>query len=345
MKDLEKPPVFVVGNPKSGTSLMQSLLDGHPELFVSPVEFKLFKFFDTPSLPPANLPVGRVRRRTAPLSVGLGDFAEIKQAILRSWDFKQLLEGEELERRVRVSQSDFDRELFKREFLAEQANSSRDVYLHMFRALRLATKLVSHDALRVSVEKTPHLEEHAELLSKWFDGARFVHLLRNPYANVYSIHRNERKRHRRIGTYMMMCHSFYFLERNLEFVPNYLCIRYEDLVSSPEQTMRRVAKHLGIRFEETMMTPTVLGKPWGGNSSSSTRFQRVSSDSLEAYRERIPAIDIAIINKLFSGVMNKWDYELVPKPRLRHWIPSLREDPLTYLENRYFLTSYPEHWQ
>jgi hypothetical protein len=53
---MDRGPVFILGNLKSGTTLVQALLDGHPELFVIPVELKFFKFVRGPSLPPGNMP-------------------------------------------------------------------------------------------------------------------------------------------------------------------------------------------------------------------------------------------------------------------------------------------------
>ena len=35
---MKNPPVFIIGSHKSGTSLLRSLLDGHPELYVIPFE-------------------------------------------------------------------------------------------------------------------------------------------------------------------------------------------------------------------------------------------------------------------------------------------------------------------
>ena len=38
-------PLFILGVPRSGTSLMQSLLDGHPQLLVDAGESKFFRRF------------------------------------------------------------------------------------------------------------------------------------------------------------------------------------------------------------------------------------------------------------------------------------------------------------
>ena len=52
-------PVFVVGYPKSGTTLVVSLLDGHPQLVVFPEETEFMRAIGSPYarfLPPFGRP-------------------------------------------------------------------------------------------------------------------------------------------------------------------------------------------------------------------------------------------------------------------------------------------------
>ena len=43
MTDLRESPVFIAGHPKSGTSLLRSVLDSHPELVTYPEETSFFR--------------------------------------------------------------------------------------------------------------------------------------------------------------------------------------------------------------------------------------------------------------------------------------------------------------
>ena len=49
---LNKAPLFICGCPKSGTTLLRSLFDGHPERLVFPMEMKFFRYTDYPTLLP-----------------------------------------------------------------------------------------------------------------------------------------------------------------------------------------------------------------------------------------------------------------------------------------------------
>jgi hypothetical protein len=46
-----------------------------------------------------------------------------------------------------------------------------------------------------------------------------------------------------------------------------IAIRFEDLVTSPETSMRRLAERLGIRWDPTLLEPTELGSSHSPNSS------------------------------------------------------------------------------
>ena len=43
MSELRDSPVFIAGHPKSGTSLLRSVLDSHPELVAYPEETSFFR--------------------------------------------------------------------------------------------------------------------------------------------------------------------------------------------------------------------------------------------------------------------------------------------------------------
>ena len=45
LNHIREKPVFICGHPKSGTSLLRSMLDNHPELIVYPEETYFFRKF------------------------------------------------------------------------------------------------------------------------------------------------------------------------------------------------------------------------------------------------------------------------------------------------------------
>ena len=93
--------------------------------------------------------------------------------------------------------------------------------------------------------------------------------------------------------------------------PNYLLVRYEDLIASPDKWFRLICKHLGIIFSESLMHPESYlngaGKRWRQN----TNFERkagFSDASLAVWKERLSAQEIMLIEYLCQEEMSYCGY-------------------------------------
>ena len=74
-----------------------------------------------------------------------------------------------------------------------------------------------------------------------------------------------------------------------------LRVRFEDLVRSPEATMRRLAAQLGIRWDETLLAPTQLGETHSPNSSFARTGSSIHARAADDWVGRIaPAVCRAI---------------------------------------------------
>jgi hypothetical protein len=63
------------------------------------------------------------------------------------------------------------------------------------------------------------------------------------------------------------CHDYRNMVAHYAACPDVIRIRFEDLVTSPEATMRRLATTLAIRWDPTLLAPTRLGISHAPNSS------------------------------------------------------------------------------
>jgi hypothetical protein len=63
------------------------------------------------------------------------------------------------------------------------------------------------------------------------------------------------------------CDSYRSMVANYAACRDVIAIRFEDLVTSPEASMRRLAERLGIRWEPSLLEPTELGASHSPNSS------------------------------------------------------------------------------
>lgn len=318
---LERPPVFLLGSHKSGSSLLRSLLDGHPALAVLPKETHLFQF--------TNHWVDYRRRRNLP------------QQLDRAQLVDRLLEHIREDTRAHDPYADAPGFSYRMEVLEprlralDPANMSA-FFLGYMRAAYEASAGAPPAAGVTLVEKSVEHAEFAYVLARYFPGARFVHIVRNPYATLVAVRRMMQKKSGRFPYLWPMAvslyNSYHRLFTNRLALPNYLCIRFEDLVQDTPASMERVAAFLGIDYLDVLARPTSLGGHWHGNSTTNEPFRGISKRPLEEWKAHLTDYEIAMGNLIAEPVLAAFDYE-----RLEARHPYRRakgERPKTYAANR-----------
>ncbi len=340
---LSDSPVFLLGSHKSGTSLLRALLDGHEQLEVLPRETHFFALMgywidyglkrQWPCPETGNLRdrfVGHVRDRAADLElrVATGPFSDAP-------DF-----------------AGYNADAFERAFNPPADSSPRRLFEMFMGALHLAhTGQELAPGARV-VEKSVENAEFVDHIRDMFPAAKFVHIVRNPYAALVAIRRARSQE----GRYPAMqpvidslTNSAYFLYRNRKRHADgsYLVIRYEDLLRDPSTAMQLVVDHLGIDYADSLLHPTAGGRTWEGNSTSRSSqggFTGISTAPIDAWRAHISGFEIALVNHWLGPVFDGFGYERLQSPARRHGLRRLvgrdglpRESLTTFLQNRALL--------
>ncbi len=75
-------------------------------------------------------------------------------------------------------------------------------------------------------------------------------------------------------------------------------LKFEDLVTDTEGTMRRLADYLGIDFDPCLLAPTFNGLPIKADSSYRVRDYGVITDPVTRHREVLTAAEVARIEEL-----------------------------------------------
>ena len=315
-------PVFLLGAHKSGTSLLRSLLDGHPELFVVPIETHLFKragYWVDYALGKTSRPPGRSLD-----GIRKGYFRVVEDYNTNAYRYGDAdLVGR------------FDLDAFRARFDAAEADALPALIAAYFDAIHASLTGEPLPADRRIVEKTVEHAEHAIDLKRMFPDAVFIHILRNPYANLVSI-----RRHMMDGPYpflhrgiQALQNSLYFLYRNRELLEDYHVVRYEDILTEPEATMRSVAELLGLPFDPTLLQPTSAGEAWSGNSSRGESYKGVSAANLHRWKEEVTPLEVHLVTKRFPFVLEEFGYE-TETPARSIYRPIRRERLKTYVANR-----------
>jgi hypothetical protein len=269
--------VFVVGVARSGTSLLKALLDGHPEMWVPPAESFAIDWCEAVDPAAAFLALPRY------------------DALLPAGSAERGLVEETLRLRFQPGTGP------ARAVLA---------FLEAMARVQSPASAATH-----WVEKTPkHLRMVPALLSALGTGTRVVCVVRDPRAVLASQARRWERgrtpqgmRHfaRRWATGDVLTRAFQ------EQHPEFLAVRYEDLVATPEDVMRRLAGHLQVTWDDILVKPTRGGEPWGGNSSYGTESapSRISPVSLRRYEQELPAAIVEGLSRLLAPRMEHWGYE------------------------------------
>jgi len=357
--DFLNNPVFICGAPRSGTTLLSNLLDGHSELLVLPSETHILQYFKAYQ--------GEARK-----TFFLRDYLDSDDILLlTSPSYREVVNRYETTMYgagAAWDLSDIDGETFRKNyisFLKAHKISLEAVYQAV--ALSLFNSCALYDKSkypRSFVEKRPLDNEISAItLKEHFPKARFIHILRDPrtrYASVkrrrlanikgikFCPHLNKRDFVRGHAEISML--SFTLAKRNKTLLgDDYLVIKYEDLTSQPDETMKTVASFLAVPWEDMLLSQTCLNKKMGYASSFKTALKGITAtdtNRMKAYNSLTTDLERMIVNLYNKDVSQEFGYELgeaKPIPTLRIFCPVKYEFPLHYFGNR--LAYLKEMWR
>lgn len=290
-------PVFICGHHRSGTTLLQNLLDGHPQLLSLPSEGTYFDSF------------AYVARR-APTERDIERFAA--EWITRCVDpnfaphFRLGVSDEK-----RAPAVEFARALLGwHEGLRDRVPPEFAPLLALGAAYRSTVFAASRPY--AWVEKTPRNERHAVKFD-YFGAARFIQLVRDPRAVLASLreiyHRNEPGRFDAAASARAIGQSLRLAGKNArQFGERYLVVRYEDLADHPARQMERVRQFLRIDASPTLLVPTAGDRPVAANASFATH----AAGRVEPSRrpEALPAELLALLGVYTAGAARPFGYEI-----------------------------------
>ena len=248
-------PILVCGAPRSGTTLLRDLLDGHPSLAVLPSEGKFF---------------GPARDRS-----GAGRRSEAS-ADGREW-LQRLANPNHQQPFWLLGRSDpagspYVR--FARAFLAwDDVLADFDRVRRVQPAVALALATGEAAGLRHYVDKTPGYEFHLRSIWSQVPAAKVIQVVRDPAAVAASHAAGLRRTGLpAVSAARVLRNTAGSLAagwRAGRFAPEgqFLVVRYEDLCGRRAETMAGVARFLGLEWDAGLMRPTIMGHPAEPNSS------------------------------------------------------------------------------
>lgn len=290
----EKGLFFIIGCGRSGTTLLQVMLDSHPEI-VMPNETHFFSSFSK-----------GIRNRHPLIKTP----ADVQAAVDDMLAFEH----------IRPMNLDRARVL---ELAAEGAPGWDTIFLAILTAFR-----EQRGGHRVG-EKTP-----AHYLSFWhlyeaFPDAKFICLIRDPRAVVLSFMRASFYRNfgknpmHAIQSWRLAVDHHAAAEARAD-PARYVSVRYEDLVHQPEEELRRLSAFLGIEFDPSMLAfhAREFSGFLAGESHKLGTLKPVYKDSTGKWREELSPSQVQLIESVLSSRMQRLGYALETSPRATDGIRS-----------------------
>ena len=282
-----KPPIFIVGVPRSGTTLLAAMLSGHSNLSCGPETGffrKLAAINSDDLIKPDTWPAAAV------------DFiAGIKHSGFTGYEEKRLLEKYQLEPKQIQA------------FLAQKSPS-----------ISAALASVSEQYMTAIgkkrwVEKTPDHIQYLASLRKYFPVSPILHIVRDPRDVALSL-----------TTVPWGAQSYFealLFWKKLEadgsrFLAtdnlNYQ-LRFEDLLLSPQETLIKVCNFIDETFEDKMLDTSVTGKnvnsrqvPWKAKAS-----QPIDPSRIAVWRNATSASDNKVAEALLGDKLSHYGYPKV----------------------------------
>jgi hypothetical protein len=262
-------PIFIVGAPRSGTTLLRNMLNRHPAITI----YRDSDFYHY---------VYRRRR-------SFGSLSDLRN--------RQRLAKEYLSTRF-VRRMPMDAQALEAELLAEGLNY-KAFYLSLLRFYAQA------QGKKRCGDKT-HSALFTETLCEWYPGASIIHLVRDPRDVVASLLRLKWADQNVLGNARLWLRCNLAAGRS-RHRPKYLLVHYEQLATKPEGVLRGICSFVGEAYSPAMLVPNQdpsADRPWLQRAE-----EPVTTERLGKWRQQLTVDQIALIEWLVKPHMQTFGYE------------------------------------
>jgi len=278
-------PFFIVGHPRSGTTLLRYILSNHPHLFV-PGETGFIPFLSlAPRRKLSQAEAAKVVNRIAKLNVGWRDLVPDLPAFFES--LPSPTAGHMLDR------------LYRRKIAARGIAGSH--------SLRWG-------------DKTPGYVHYMPEIAAIFPEAQFIHLIRDGRDAMLSALRKWPDRYWYMDEYYLLANWARSVRAGQRAgvalgAERYLEVHYETLVTEPEQQIRRICAFLGEQFTPELLDHTQLAQEIGVGSHEAVG-ESINAKSAGRWRRELSPFVKKLANRIAGPTLVAAGYSLADVPAL-----------------------------
>lgn len=255
--------LFVVGCPRSGTTLLQGILSAHPSVASFPESHFFAKAY----------PKSRLKRIIGWPALNVRNVMKSFVMEIGRPDLVQLA-------KVGLFECHYEKSL-----------------------IAICDALSEEEGKSIWVEKTPMHLHHIAEISRRVERARFIHIIRNGkdvVRSLYSaanLHPVAWRGERSVESCVQRWNHDVLISAAYQRSADHIIVRYEDLIGEPRAECMRICAFLGVEFDERMIQPELAYKrivreseKWKKNNAlpPSARPDRISTHGSSA--DQHPAI-------------------------------------------------------
>ncbi len=181
------------------------------------------------------------------------------------------------------------------------------------------------------VDKNPVYSLHLNILNRVYPKARYIVLTRDPRDNALSRKTYGNKKE---SVFLLAASWNYFYEKIFSGIKkhklDHIVIRYEDLVSHPEDTLRKICSHLSIEFSHDMLNfqelsqkisdhakQTLTTKTYEKISSMHSNLKKdVNTNRINAYEQGLNEKEIKVIEHFCKPYATLFNYTIANTNRI-----------------------------
>tara|TARA_R110002050_G_scaffold222726_3_gene358510 strand:- start:2762 stop:3769 length:1008 start_codon:yes stop_codon:yes gene_type:complete len=271
-------PFFLIGSGRSGTTLLRTILNQHPDICIPPESHG--------AIPNAvkQYYIGGESGWQRLISLSIGEF-------LRHTNFK-------------LWKTDLQKNISELYELSPEKQSLRSIIDYIYQEYIKKHKI---GASRWG-DKTPFNTLRLKWILKLYPNAKFVFVLRDPRAVASSFRKSEINPHLHESALRWKASIKAFEKLGQNSKSNTLLLKYEDLVMEPEAIIRKVCLFLNIEFQTTMLTERRAFSGDGTIAHHKNSQRKINRTSLEKWREFLSKEEIKNIESITGSLLTNYGY-------------------------------------
>ncbi|NJL40535.1 MAG: sulfotransferase [Leptolyngbyaceae cyanobacterium SL_1_1] len=271
-------PIFVVGMPRSGTTLFSSMLSSHSCISISPESHFLSYWV----------------KKNSYLNIDCHK------------DFKFFWEQFSKSKRFSYFGVNADKVLSR--ILSEDELSYKVIFTSLLR------EYVDKMGKSRWGEKTPAHYSHVDQLLTWYPKARIIWMVRDPKAVVSSLLKVEwASSHAYVNAEtwrdsMLLFDEKWSKDRRVKL------LKYEDIVVDPESKLREICEFIDEDYDSVMLerseeSSPIINRTGWADTHLRAALKPVNSASLEKWRSSLSTTQVAVVEKITRDTMIKYGYK------------------------------------